>query len=147
MAPVKVSATVSASPETIWATCFEPMKWESWDPDLKAVTDVSGGCEEGSTCVFAMKDGSNIPIALSNVEKNKSVDFKGSVLGGLVKAEGKVLITQVDTSTTKIDYSFELSGLAGFIVAMVKKKECVEGTEGGLANMVKLSEEAEKNKK
>jgi len=71
MAPCEVSATVKATPETIWSTCFEPMKWESWDPDLNAVSDVSTDCcEEGTTCVFEMKDGSNIPITLSNVEKN-----------------------------------------------------------------------------
>ena len=58
-----------------------------------------------------MNDGSNIPITLSNVEKNKSVDFKGGVAAGLVKAEGKVLISPVDTTTSKIDYSFELLGM------------------------------------
>ncbi|KAL7533074.1 hypothetical protein ACHAXR_005029 [Thalassiosira sp. AJA248-18] len=144
MAPVEVSATVKATPETIWQTCFDPMKWESWDPDLKEVRDVSGSCEDGTTCVFAMNDGSNIPITLSNVEKNKSLDFKGGILGGVVRAEGKVLISPLDSSTSKIDYSFELLGFVGYIVAMAKKKMVVEGTQGGLDNMVKMSEEAQK---
>ena len=147
MAPCKVSATVKATPETIWNTVFEPMKWESWDPDLNAVSDVStDGCEEGTTCIFAMKDGNNIPIALSNVEKNKSVDFKGSVAGGIIRAEGKVLITPVDATTSKIDYSFALLGFVGSLVSMIKKKEVVGGTQGGLDNMVRLSEEAQKQK-
>jgi len=108
----------------------------------------SGKCEEGTTCIFAMNDGSNIPITLSNVIKNKSVDFKGGMLGGLVGAEGKVMITPIveDSSKSKIEYSFELKGLLGSIVAILKKKECVEGTKGGLDNMVKLSEEAQKGK-
>eukprot|EP01083_Nonionella_stella_P007425 21467_1 len=132
MAPCEVSATVKATPETIWNTCFEPMKWESWDPDLNEVKDVStDGCEEGTTCIFAMKDGSNIPITLSNVEKNKSVDFKGSVAGGIIRAEGKVLISSVDASTSKIDYSFALLGIMGSLVAMIKKKEVVGGTQSG----------------
>ena len=38
MAPCEVSATCKATPETIWNTVFEPMKWESWDPDLNAVS-------------------------------------------------------------------------------------------------------------
>ena len=147
MAPCEVSATVKATPETIWSMCFEPMKWESWDPDLNEVKDVStDSCEEGTTCIFAMKDGSNIPITLSNVEKNKSVDFKGSVGGGIIRAEGKVLITPIDTATSKIDYSFALLGFIGSIVSMIKKKEVVGGTQGGLDNMVKLSEEAQKQK-
>jgi len=145
MAPIRVSATVAATPTTIWETCFAPMKWESWDPDLAEVKDVSGACEDGCKCVFAMKDGNDIPIELSNVKKNESVDFSGGGLGGLLKAEGKVLISAVDDATSKIDYSFELKGLLGSIVAVIKKKECVEGTEGGLANMVKLSEAAQKN--
>mmetsp|Transcript_13693 Transcript_13693/g.29417 ORF Transcript_13693/g.29417 Transcript_13693/m.29417 type:complete len:96 (-) Transcript_13693:265-552(-) len=95
-----------------------------------------------------MNDGSNIPITLSNVVKNKSVDFKGGMLGGAVGAEGKVMITPIveDSSKSKIEYSFELKGLFGSIVAFLKKKECVEGTKGGLDNMVKLSEEAQKGK-
>ena len=111
---------------------------------MKEVKDVSGGCEEGATCIFAMNDGSNIPITLSNVKKNKSLDFKGGVLGGIVRAEGKVLITPVDSSTSNIDYSFALKGFVGSIVAMVKKKEVVDGTQGGLDNMVIMSEEAQK---
>ena len=144
MAPIEASATVAATPETIWQTCFAPMKWESWDPDLKAVTDVSGGCEDGTTCIFAMKDGNNIPIKLSNVVKNESVDFSSGMFYGLLGAEGKVKISSLDDDTSKIDYSFELKGFLGSIVSVVKKKECVEGTEGGLANMVKLSEDAQK---
>ena len=146
MAPCKVSANVAATPETIWSTCFDNMKWESWDPDLLEVKDISGNgsCEEGTKCVFAMNDGSNFPITLSNVEKNKSVDFKGGILGGFVKAEGKVRIEPVNDTTTKIDYSFELQGIAGTFITMIKRKEVVGGTQGGLDNMVKMSEEAQK---
>lgn len=145
MAPIRVSATVAATPTTIWEACFAHMKWQIWDPDLAEVKDVSGGCANGTTCTFAMKDGNNIPIKLSNVKKNESVDFAGGMLGGMLRAEGKVLISTVNDTTSKIDYSFELQGLLGSIVSVIKKKECVEGTEGGLANMVKLSEEAQKS--
>lgn len=54
MAPCEVSATVRATPATIWSSCFEPMKWESWDPDLRELKDVSGPCDSGTTCTFAM---------------------------------------------------------------------------------------------
>lgn len=104
MPPHEVSATVAATPETIWNTCFEHMKWETWDPDLTEVKDVSGACENGTTCVFAMKDGSNFPITLSNTEKYKSLNFAGGVFGGIVSAEGKIVISAVDAANSKIDY-------------------------------------------
>ncbi len=104
MAPCEVSSTVSATPETIWETCFVPMKWEEWDPDLNEVKEASGGCEDGTTCIFAMKDGNDIPITLSNVVANKSLTFSGGMLGGMIGAEGKVLITPVDAKTSTIDY-------------------------------------------
>ena len=122
------------------------MQWETWDPDLKEVKDSSGGCEDGTTCVFAMNDGSNFPITLSNVKKNESVDFKGNLFMGTIRAEGKVRIAPVDSSTSKINYSFELLGFVGSLVSMVKKKEVLEGTQGGLDNMKKMSEEAQKEK-
>jgi hypothetical protein len=40
--------------------------------------------------------------------------------------------------------SFEMLGCVGSIVAFLNKKAVVEGTEHGLANMVKMSEEAQK---
>ncbi len=104
MPAVEVSATVAATPETIWSTCFEDMKWESWDPDLVEVKDVSGACENGTTCIFAMKDGNNIPITLSNVETNKSLNFAGGVLGGILSAQGKIVITPLDALNSKVDY-------------------------------------------
>eukprot|EP00533_Pseudo-nitzschia_delicatissima_P014687 CAMPEP_0197283926 /NCGR_PEP_ID=MMETSP1432-20130617/25180_1 /TAXON_ID=44447 /ORGANISM="Pseudo-nitzschia delicatissima, Strain UNC1205" /LENGTH=146 /DNA_ID=CAMNT_0042750925 /DNA_START=50 /DNA_END=490 /DNA_ORIENTATION=+ len=146
MAPCEVSSSVSATPETIWETCFVPMKWEEWDPDLNEVKDASGGCEDGMTCVFAMKDGNDIPITLKDVVPNKSLTFSGGMLGGAIGATGIVLITPVDATTSKIDYSFELSGCLGGIFGKLNAKAIVEGTEGGLANMVKLSEEAQKAK-
>eukprot|EP00406_Dinophysis_acuminata_P055966 CAMPEP_0179300716 /NCGR_PEP_ID=MMETSP0797-20121207/47181_1 /TAXON_ID=47934 /ORGANISM="Dinophysis acuminata, Strain DAEP01" /LENGTH=144 /DNA_ID=CAMNT_0021010201 /DNA_START=73 /DNA_END=507 /DNA_ORIENTATION=+ len=142
MAPVECSADVKATPQTIWRNCFEHMAWERWDPDLKEVKDASGGCENGATCVFAMKDGLDIQMTLSNVEKNKSLDFSGGAYRGTVRCVGKIVITPVDAASSKIDYSFELFGCFGSLVALLNNKAVVGGTETGLANMVKLSEDA-----
>jgi len=146
MAPCEVSSELIATPETIWETCFAPMTWETWDPDLNKVKDLSGACEEGTTCVFAMADGNDIPITLSNVVKNRSVTFAGGVMGGIVGAVGTVVITPVTSTTSKIDYSFELNGCLGGLFGLLNKKGVVEGTQGGLDNMIKLSEEAQKAK-
>jgi hypothetical protein len=40
--------------------------------------------------------------------------------------------------------SFALNGPIGFVISMVRKKDVIGGTQGGLDNMVKLSEEAQK---
>ena len=111
-----------------------------WDHNLRRLREVSGGCENGTTCVLEPKDGHEFTFTLSDVDANKRLTFSGVALWGLVKAEGKVVITPVDNFSTKIEYSFELSGSVGFLVAILKKRDVVEGTEGGLANMVSMSE-------
>jgi hypothetical protein len=86
--------------------------------NLREVCDVSGDgwCREGTTCIFAMNDGQDLPIILTNVIINESVDFNGSFLNGLICAEGKVRImpgtnsSSIDaypSSTSQIKYSFE----------------------------------------
>jgi hypothetical protein len=81
-------------------------QWESWDPDLKETKDVVGGCENGTTCTFVMNDGNNIPVLLSNVKQNTSLTFSGGMFAGLLKFEGRVLISPIDSSTSKIDYRY-----------------------------------------
>ena len=66
--------------------------------------DVIGPCEDGTTCTFLMNDGNKIPVLLSNVVKEKSLTFSGGLFSGLLKFEGKVLITAEDVSNSKIDY-------------------------------------------
>jgi hypothetical protein len=66
--------------------------------------DVKGACENGTTCTFLMNDGNKIPVALSNIEENKRLVFSGGMFGGLLSFEGKVLISSVDASNSKIDY-------------------------------------------
>jgi hypothetical protein len=66
--------------------------------------DVKGACENGSTCTFLMNDGNKIPVTLSNVEENKGLVFSGGMFGGLLSFEGKVLISSIDASNSKIDY-------------------------------------------
>jgi len=123
------------------------MKWEQWDPDLIEVKDVSGGCVDGTTCVFAMKNGSDVPITLCDVVENESLTFKGSAAGGMLSCVGTIKISKVDNKTSKIDYTFEISGCVGFLLSTFNNKVVVEGTEHGLENIVKLSEEAQKTKK
>jgi hypothetical protein len=81
------------------------MKWEQWDPDLTEMKDVSGGCVDGTTFVFAMKNGSDVPITLCDVVENESLTFKGSVAGGMLSCVGTIKISTVDNKTSKIDYT------------------------------------------
>ena len=49
-----------------------------------------------------------------------------------------------DESVSKIDYTFRLHGMLGGAVNLFQRDEIVHGTQGGLDNMVRLSEEAQK---
>eukprot|EP00580_Thalassiosira_gravida_P014271 CAMPEP_0201685022 /NCGR_PEP_ID=MMETSP0494-20130426/52945_1 /ASSEMBLY_ACC=CAM_ASM_000839 /TAXON_ID=420259 /ORGANISM="Thalassiosira gravida, Strain GMp14c1" /LENGTH=152 /DNA_ID=CAMNT_0048168849 /DNA_START=106 /DNA_END=564 /DNA_ORIENTATION=- len=144
MSYCKSSAVVEASPETIWETCFAPMRWESWDHNLLQLKNTSGPCQNGTTTTFLRKNGAtNFHFTLSNVTPHRTLNFSGVALGNTIKAEGKIVILPIDNVYTKIDYSFELSGSVGFVVAIMRKGDVVEGTEDGLKNMVRLAEEAQ----
>ncbi len=144
MAPVERSATVKATPETIWKTCFEDMKWEKWDPDLVELKDTEDGCKEGATCTFSMKNGMDVPAVLSNVKENESITFTVTGLKGMLKGQGSIVISPIDDgSSSKVDYTFELSGAVGSFIDFVHHKGTIDGTEHGLENIVKLSEEAQ----
>lgn len=143
MARFHFSQVAQANPSTIWTACFSHMKWEIWDPDVQALLEVSGGCKDGTTFIFHMKDGGEIPGTLSNVVENKSLTFSGGVFGGLVHCEGTVIMEKQEEKVTRIDYTFAVSGCAGALMSIVLAKMMRDGTEHGLANMVRLSEEAE----
>ena len=119
------------------------LRWETWDHNLRQLRDVSGGCEDGTTCVFVPKDGHEFQFTLSDVEKHKTLTFSGVAAWGTVRCEGRVRITPVDRFSTKLEYSFGISGSVGFVVALLRTDDVVTGTEAGLANMVRLSEQAQ----
>jgi Polyketide cyclase / dehydrase and lipid transport len=146
MAPVVRTATASAKPSTIWQTCFVPMKWQDWDVDIKAVEeDVQGsGCQEGGTFVIIMKESEiKAKTTLSNVEENQSLTYSGAFYGGLVAFQGDFCLEPDGPQKTKITYTFEMKGLIGAVVGMLKSKWIAHGTEKGLENIVRLSEAAE----
>ena len=92
-----------------------------------------------------MKDDMDVPCILSNVVPNQSLTFSGSKFG-LVKFQGDIILsrTMSSSSKTKIDYNFELSGCLGSFLALLTKKDVIDGTEGGLKNLKEFSEEAQK---
>jgi len=142
MRPVARQAVATASPSTIWKTCFADMQWEKWDPDVSSVEDVEGGLRNGGKFTFVMKkDNQRAPCVLSDVIQEKCLTFSGSL--GPVKYKGIIELTPMDASTTSVNYSFGLYGFLGLIVGYLAKKDIVKGTEGGLHNIVKLSEEAQ----
>eukprot|EP00568_Trieres_chinensis_P008787 CAMPEP_0183307270 /NCGR_PEP_ID=MMETSP0160_2-20130417/17233_1 /TAXON_ID=2839 ORGANISM="Odontella Sinensis, Strain Grunow 1884" /NCGR_SAMPLE_ID=MMETSP0160_2 /ASSEMBLY_ACC=CAM_ASM_000250 /LENGTH=162 /DNA_ID=CAMNT_0025470823 /DNA_START=181 /DNA_END=669 /DNA_ORIENTATION=- len=157
MAPVVRSSDVKASPSTIWSSCFSDMKWEKWDPDVTEMIDVEGGLTEGGTFQFVMKEGpvKTCPCRLSNVVKDKSLTFSGSAMGGMLTFEGTFELvpkeggeedtaTTTTATTTTVNYTFGMEGCLGSLVSMANPKAIVEGTEAGLANVVRISEEGQK---
>ncbi|KAK1742230.1 hypothetical protein QTG54_006795 [Skeletonema marinoi] len=145
MSYCKTSAIISAPPTLIWNTCLAPMKWQEWDHNIHQLRDVSGGCSNGTTAIFEQKDGKEFAFTLHDVEEDRCVMFSGQALGGTLKAEGKIVITPIDNFSTRIEYSFELSGTIGFVVALLRKRDVVEGTEAGLRNIVKMVEKAQES--
>ena len=141
MSYCKSSAIVEAAPSTVWKACFEGFRWERWDRNIRSLKDVSGACEDGTTFTLEQKDGRHFRFALSNVVRNACLTFSGAAVGGTVRAEGRITITPIDNFQTKIEYSFEMSGVGGYFVALFRKRDIVEGTESGIVNMTKLSEE------
>mmetsp|Transcript_8007 Transcript_8007/g.12364 ORF Transcript_8007/g.12364 Transcript_8007/m.12364 type:complete len:145 (+) Transcript_8007:72-506(+) len=140
---VERKAVVSAKPSTVWSV-FTDMKWEKWDPDVERVEDVVGGLADGTTFTFVMKKGGQrIATKLSNVKKDEGFEFKGGFPGGAFEGTFEFKENESDKSTTDITYKFELKGIVGNIMGFFGKKAVVHGTEAGLANVVKLSEEAE----
>lgn len=148
MSPVVRESDVLATPGTIWNTCFSDMKWEKWDPDVTELVCIEGGCIEGGTFNFVMKEGplKIVPCSMSNVKAEKSLTFSGAAMSGFMKFSGTIDLTPKDDSTTTVKYSFLMSGLLGYMIAWFNPA-VVKGTEMGLANIVRLSEEAGNNSK
>ena len=150
MGLVERESVAAASPTTIWNTCFAHMKWDIWDPDVERIEDVDEvkGLVEGTTATFVMKKesgGGKLPIVVIDLEQYKKFTFKGSIMGGLLKFTGKITLEEKSENETLVNYAFGMKGLVGTIFSVVNSKAVVGGTENGLANIIKLSEEAQKS--
>jgi hypothetical protein len=144
MAPCNFLGTAKATPETIWEICFAHMKWEIWDVDVEAVLEPSGGCENGTTFIFHMKSGQKVNCVLSEVVQHKSLTFSGGFLGGAGNFKGEIKLEPgTEDEETIIDYTFGMGGFFGPVLTLFSKNAIVEGTEKGLENMIRLSEEAQ----
>jgi hypothetical protein len=146
MVPCVRESLVKASPATVWKTCIADMKWEKWDEDVVCLEGVDKGLTEGGNIVFVMKEGQaipKIPVKLTTVKENELVEYTGRVLHGLMLFEGSIEISAKDEYTSRIKYSFGMTGLLGRPINWYNPFPVVQGTETGLANMVRLSEEAQ----
>ena len=155
-----------ASAQHVWKTCFAPMKWESWDPDLIGMKDVSGPCETGTTFTFIMKEGGKeFSSVIDEAEENRYISFTSSMFCGCVKLTGEIALKpQPNGEGTEIEYGFETHGCLGYvcnlqtipsslslqththththrwIIAGAISKHIEEGVEGGLGNIIYISE-------
>ena len=159
MAPcVREADRVKALPSTIWKTCIADMNWERWDEDVVRLEQQGDGggdsnqllqLREGLSFIFIMKEGPvfEIPVTVLNVKQNELVEYRGSVMYGLIKVWGKIEISpsnsnETATDLSRIKYSFQLSGFLGSISMWKNPTPVIHGTETGLANIVRMSEEA-----
>merc|ERR1711977_398908 len=84
------------------------------------------------------KDGQKFNVEISNVIRNSRATFSGSFCCGLAGFRGDIEL-QGGAGSCAIFYSFEMSGILGSLFGNIAKKEVTEGTEKGLANMVRLA--------
>jgi len=139
--PWKCSGDAKATPAQIWKSCFDNgWKWELWEPDLVQVKDPSGGMSSGTTLTFENKRGAKyVPCTISDVVKNQSFTFTGG--DGMAGFIGKVKLTPKDTTTTTVDYSFEMTGSVGGCLGTVFSGALLKpATEKGLAGIISTSE-------
>ena len=150
MGPCIREAAVNASPETIWKRCIDnDFSWQEWDDDVIQVLS-EGPFEQGTSIVFEMKPEMSIPkipCVLTKVVKNQLMEYKGSVGYGLIELCGRIEITVNKSdgttgSSSIVRYSFQMSGILGTPLYWYSPKAVDHGTETGLANIVRLSEEA-----
>merc|ERR1719445_317970 len=151
------SAIVKSSPSKIWKTCFADMKWEQWDPDLEGLQDVvhpNGKLATGTTFTFVMKDGVKMPVKLTEVTDEKSFTLGGAMFYGMMKPHMQIeLLDNPDSvaqntsseehqESTLVKYTFGLCGMLGSVFGWRNMKAIIEGTEKGLENIKKMSEES-----
>ena len=86
--------------------------------------------------------GNNQPNAWPFVPSFALQTFSGSFFCGLAHFQGDVELQGGGADSCTIFYSFEMGGIVGSLFASISKKAIIEGTEKGLENMVKLSEDA-----
>merc|ERR1719157_35716 len=154
---VKREGIAKASPSTIWKACFQSMKWEIWDPDVKCLKDVTldetgNGVYNGNTMTFVMNNGMKLKTTISSVKEYQCFVFSGSVFFGCLGFEGRIELKGPagendpgnSAASTCVKYSFGMNGLLGGIAGRYNSKMIEEGTEQGLANIIRISEEAEK---
>ena len=146
MAPYVQACEVKASPATIWKTCFAPMKWENWDPDITHLENNLRGdvaLATGTSFDFVMKESSiqKIPVVLTEVREYEVIKYEGRVLQGAMKFDATIEVSPISETLSSVRYSFEMFGVLGSVIHFFNPKPVTHGVEMGLANIKRLSEE------
>mmetsp|Transcript_63530 Transcript_63530/g.75180 ORF Transcript_63530/g.75180 Transcript_63530/m.75180 type:complete len:159 (-) Transcript_63530:188-664(-) len=142
------NGTVAASPSTVWNSCFEPMKWETWDPDVKCLESGSGTdsnleLADGRTFYFVMKSGKKLKATLE-ITKNQRLSYLGCFWGNNGKFEAEILLKATGEDKTDIQYTFGLNGCLGSVLAGITTKSINEGMQKSMENIIRISEDAQK---
>ena len=147
MAPFVCSSSVLASPSTIWSRCLAPMTFEEWDDDVTSLEGIEKGLVQGGSYTFLMKTTSlrRIPIVVTSVIENERMAYTGTALLGLIRFKGLIEISSTSKApdVSQIKYTFDMYGALGAIIYYFQPHPAVHGTKTGLANLVRLSEEAQ----
>ncbi|CAK9008754.1 unnamed protein product [Durusdinium trenchii] len=143
--PVERTAEIAASPETIWTYLGQLERWPEWDADIKSISDVQGGLVEGGSFMLHM-EGVSVPITIKDLKEQQGFRWVGLAMCGCLTCEGVFQLQVLGNQRTNLEYSFGLGSCLGCVLSTVKRKEIVTGTEVGLANIKKFTEEIEASK-
>ena len=108
---------------------------------------MSGPLQVGTTFTFMLKNGSSFESRILDVleeESRKSLIFSSSLLCGAIELRGEIEMTE-ENMRTNIQYAFSTHGCcAGFVSLNSNvQREIANGVRVGLANIIRISEEAE----
>ena len=142
MATVRRSATMQASPETIWDYLADPAHWSQWDPDIADVGTTEIGIVDGRTWPVRVKPGLSGTLVFDDVELHRSFEWDIRALGGLIESEAEFRVEPADEpGLTVFHYQFELGGPLGWLLGRVRPKTIITAVEAGLANIAAAVEQ------
>lgn len=137
MPSVTRTTIVEAPASIVWGVFSDVDKWSIWDTGLETS---SGEFVKGGRVNMTM-GGITISGRFEEVIENKTFTMKGSLLVGLLTFRMKQTLTP-QQGETKLEYEYGIYGLLGNLLWKAQSTSMVQGTEKGLANIKRLSEEA-----
>jgi hypothetical protein len=109
MRSFQANATISATPDAIWAVLVDGARYPDWD---SGVVSVSGRIALGETIkvVSGAAPGRTFPVKVSGFDPSRSMVWSGGMPLGLFRGVRTFTLTPAADGTTRFDVREEYSG-------------------------------------